>query len=220
MRFLAAIFDLDGTLVDNMRVHADVWLAEAARLGLEVTRDRFEREFAGKKNEEIIPALLGRAVAPAEIAALAEAKEARYREVYRPVLAEVAGATALLDALRAAGTRVALATAAPRANRVMVLDGLDWSRRFEAIAGAEDAPRGKPAPDIYLAAAKALGVDPARCVAFEDVPNGIASALAAGMACAALTTNLPAEALLAAGATWTLPDFRELPADLRRRLGY
>lgn len=218
MRFRAAIFDLDGTLVDNMGYHLRAWQALARKLGLEVSAERFERDFAGRKNDEIFPALLGREVPPAELKALAEEKEAAYRDLYLPHLAPLAGAESLLDLLAASGCRLAVASAAPRANREMVLGGLGWVSRFERIIGAEDAARGKPAPDLYLAAAKALGVDPAECVAFEDAVHGVTSAVSAGMAAAAVLTTTPAEVLIGSGARWTMRDFTAIPRDLEAAL--
>ena len=218
MKFRAAIFDLDGTLVDNMGYHLRAWQDLAHRLGLEVTAERFEREFAGQKNEEIFPTLLGRPVPAAELSALAEEKEAAYRDLYRPHLAPLAGAVALLDRLVASGVRIAVASAAPRANREMVLGGLGWNARFEKVIGGEHAARGKPAPDLYLAAASALGVPPSECVAFEDAVNGVKSAVSAGMAAAAVLTTTPAEVLVQCGARWTMRDFTELPTALSQEL--
>ncbi|GAC1338203.1 MAG: beta-phosphoglucomutase family hydrolase [Myxococcales bacterium] len=210
----AAIFDMDGTLVDNMAFHAKAWVGVFQRLGVEVPVRRFAVELAGLKNEEIFPLLLGRAVPAPEMAALAEEKETNYRAAYAPVLAPVAGLTTLLARLRKAGVRLAVATAAPEGNRALVLDGLALRASFEKVIGAEHAARGKPAPDIFLAAAAALGVDPADCVAFEDAPNGVRAARAAGMQCCALTTAADAATLRAAGADYVVADFTALPAPL------
>jgi beta-phosphoglucomutase len=116
------------------------------------------------------------------------------------------------------GVRIAVARPAPRANRELVLGGLGWHTRFERIIGGEDALRGKPAPDHYLAAAKGLGVDPAECVAFEDAVNGVKSAVAAGMKAAAVLTTTPAEVLTSVGASWTMRDFTVLPETLEKAL--
>jgi HAD superfamily hydrolase (TIGR01509 family) len=183
-----------------------------------VTREQFERDFAGKKNEEIFPSLLGRPLPPAELAELAEEKESTYRQLYRAHLAPMPGAVPLLERLAARGVRLALATAAPRANRELVLSGLGWGDRFEAIAGAEDAARGKPAPDIFLAAARRLGVPPESCLAFEDAVNGIRSAVSAGMLACGILSTTPAELLHQAGASWTARDFTSLPAELEQAL--
>jgi beta-phosphoglucomutase family hydrolase len=217
-RPLAAIFDLDGTLVDNMRFHVQAWVSMSRRLGLETTAERFEREFAGRRNEDIFPALLGRPIPTEELDRLAEEKESHYRELYAPHLAPVRGARELLERLRSAGLRLAVASAAPRANRTFVLDGLGLRAHFAHVAGAEDVQRGKPHPDLFLAAARGLGVEPATCIAFEDAVNGILAARAAGMLAVGITTMTPAELLREAGAAWTVPDFSALPEPLERAL--
>jgi beta-phosphoglucomutase-like phosphatase (HAD superfamily) len=76
--------------------------------------------------------------------------------------------------------------------------------------------RGKPAPDIFLAAARALSVSPTQCVVFEDAPNGVRAGVAAGCAVIGVTTTVDAQTLEEAGATWTLPDFRSLPPSLEQ----
>lgn len=210
---LAAVFDMDGTLVDNMRFHSEAWVAISRRLGVEATAERFEREFAGQKNEEIFPTLLGRAVPPEELERLADEKESHYRKLYAPHLALHRGADGFLQRLRAAGVKLAVATAAPQGNRTLVLDGLGIRGWFGRIVGAEEVTRGKPAPDIFLAAARALGVEPGACVAFEDAVNGVRSAKAAGMLTVGITTTTPAEVLREAGAHWAVPDFDALPAE-------
>ena len=209
----AAIFDLDGTLVDNMSVHADAWAALSSRHGLAVPRDRFLLEFAGRKNEEII-ADLWPDHDESFAHTLADEKEALYRELYRPRLAPLAGLLPFLDALAAAGVPLAIASAAPALNRALVLDGLGLRRRFAKVIGAEDAKRGKPFPDIFLAAAAALGVPPDECVAFEDALLGVEAAVAAGMETAAVTTSQPEAALRRSGARWVMKDFTELPKEL------
>ncbi len=214
----AAIFDLDGTLVDNMSVHADAWAALSTGHGVQVPRDRFLLEFAGRKNEEIIADLWpGHDAEFAHL--LASEKEALYRELYRPRLAPLTGLLPFLDALAAAGVPLAIASAAPVLNRALVLDGLDLRRRFAKIIGAEDARRGKPFPDIFLAAASALGVPPEECVAFEDALLGVEAAVAAGMPTAAVTTSQPEAALRRSGAKWVMKDFAEVPKELRATLG-
>lgn len=213
--YAAAIFDLDGTLVDNMAFHRRAWLETAAELGAELTPERFDREFAGKKNEDLFPLLLGRPLPAAEIDRLAAAKEARYRELYAPHVAPLRGARELLRRLRERGVRCAVATSAPPDNRRMVLDALAFGEAaFDAVIGGEHVTRGKPAPDAFLAAARALGAEPARCVVFEDAVSGVVASVRAGMAAVGVTTTETAEALRDAGARWTVAHFEELPAEL------
>ena len=217
----AVLFDMDGTLVDNMSYHVQAWVALARTLGLDEHRapaERFEREFAGKRNEEILAALLGRALPPEEAQRLADEKEAHYRALYAPHRVALRGAPELLGRLRDAGRPLAVSTAAPQANRDFVLGGLHLRPFFSCVVGAEDVARGKPFPDIFLATARALGVEPAGCVVFEDAINGILAARAAGMFAVGVTTLVPEAALREAGAHWVTRDFASLPEALEHWL--
>ncbi len=214
----AVVFDMDGTLVDNMVFHNQAWVALARKLGLSLTADDFQMHFAGKKNEEILPALLGRPLAPEEMHQLAEEKENHYRTLYRPHLRLHRGAEAFITRLSEARIPAAIATAAPQGNRELVLDGLGIRPLFNRVVGAEEVTRGKPSPDIFLAAAKALGVEPGECLAFEDAVLGVMSARDAGMTVVGVTTAAPAEQLREAGAGWTVPDFMTLPPEVEARL--
>lgn len=213
MRVEGVVFDLDGTLVDNIAFHYEAFRVLARRHGLRPMDDATFQSFNGLKNEDIFPRFVGRELTRAEIASLSDEKESTYRALYAPKLSAHRGATELLDRLRAAGVKLAVASSAPPANRAMVLDGLGWSPRFDAVVASEGL-RGKPAPDIFLAAAERLGVAPAACVAFEDAANGIQAAAAAGMIVVGITTNVAAGDLVAAGARFTAADFVSLPAEV------
>ena len=210
------VFDLNGTLVDDIRFHFDAWRALGAELGLAMDEATFQ-SFNGQKNDDIFRKLLGRAVSPDEIAQLGGRKEETYRALYRPHLALVPGALSLLSRLRAARIPVAIASSAPPENRAMVIDGLGLSPYVQTVVAAEHLP-GKPAPDVFLEAARQLGVPPAACLAFEDAENGVRSAAAAGMLVVAITSNNPAAVLVAAGATFAIPDFTSLPPEIVARL--
>jgi beta-phosphoglucomutase len=210
--YRAAVFDLDGTLVDNIRFHFEAFGALAKRLGLTMDEATFQ-SFNGLKNEDIFPRFLGRALSREENEALAAEKEATYRALFGPRLAAHRGATELLDRLRAGGMKLAVASSAPPANRKLVLDGLGWNERFDAVVASEGL-RGKPAPDVFLSAAERLGVPPEACIAFEDAANGVQAAACAGMLVVGVTTNVPADTLVAAGARFTIADFVSLPPEL------
>lgn len=207
-----AAFDLDGTLVDNIRFHFEAFQALATRLGLVMDEPTFQ-SFNGLKNEDIFPRFLGRSLTRAESQALSDEKEATYRALYAPNLVAHRGAPELLDRLARAGVKLAVASSAPPANRAMVLEGLSWNERFDAVVASEGL-RGKPAPDVFLAAAERLGLPPAACIAFEDAANGVQSAAAAGMTVVGVTTNVLAASLVAAGARFVIADFVSLPSEL------
>jgi beta-phosphoglucomutase family hydrolase len=217
MGLQGAIFDLNGTLVDDIAYHYQAWCSLADRHGFAMNEDIFQ-SFNGQKNEDIMPRLLGGAVDRAQMEALGREKEETYRELYRPHLAPLRGVEPLLQRLRARGVALAVASSAPVENRDMVIDGLHWRTTFDIVV-ANEGLRGKPAPDIFLAAAQKLGLPPGACLVFEDAGNGVRAARAGGFACVGVTTNVPAQALLDAGAVITVPDFAALPDDLDALLG-
>lgn len=210
-RFHAAVFDLDGTLVDNLRAHLLAWQAMGERLGMPVDPATFERDYSGRKNAEIFPALLGRELPAEEIERLSEEKEALYRELYAPKLAPVPGLVPFLDRLQSMGVALAIASAGPKKNRDMVVDGLGIRSRFATIVGGEDANRGKPHPDLFLEAARRIGVEPAHCLAFEDAIHGVTSAKTAGMEVIGLLTTTAEHELRAAGASVCIRDWTGVP---------
>ncbi len=217
-RALAAVFDLDGTLVDNMTYHGDAWVALARRLGSAATREDFELRWAGKTAREIFPALLGRDVPEAEAAALEHEKESAYRSAYAPHLEPMPGLHAFLDRLDAAGVKLAIASAAPVENRDFVLSALGLDGRFVALATPGPLVRGKPHPDLFVRAAELAGVPCERCVAFEDAVNGVLAARAAGMPAVGVRTAASDADLRTAGAFTTIADFASLTPELEAAL--
>ncbi|QCI64422.1 HAD family hydrolase [Phreatobacter stygius] len=189
----ALIFDMDGTIVDNMRFHDDAWEIFHRRHGLPFDRDQHFVQTAGRSLPEIFAGLFP-GLTEERRAALAEEKEELYRAAYKPHAQPLAGLTALLDAADALHLPSAVATAAPPDNIAVVLDTLDLRRRFKAIASPAMGLRGKPNPDIFLKSAELLGVPPESCLVFEDAPLGVEAARRAGMRAVAVTTMLAPEA--------------------------
>lgn len=206
----AVLFDLDGTLIDNMPFHTSAWIETGRALGRELTREEI-LGFAGRKNEEILPVVAGRALSTEELSAYAAQKEARYRELYAPHLELLAGVDAFLDLLVARGVSRGIASAAPRDNRAFVLGRTGLAARMQAIVGAEEVERGKPAPDLFLEAARRLCVAPERTLVFEDAVSGVQAGVAAGMRVCGITTSEPGSRLVEAGAMFARPDFLNLP---------
>ena len=189
----ALIFDMDGTIVDNMAFHTQSWITFFERRGRVVDADEFFRTTAGRQGKEIIRSHMGEDLDDDEVATLNHEKEAVYRELYAPHLKAVAGFEDLIADARSQGIALAVGTAAPPANVEFTLDGLDLRRHFETVVGATDVPRGKPHPDVFLEAAKRCGAEPANCIVFEDAPLGVEAARRAGMRVVVITTTLPAE---------------------------
>jgi beta-phosphoglucomutase len=213
----AVLFDLDGTLVDNMSFHIAAWIEFGRMLDRELSREQI-LGFAGHKNEEILPKILGRALHAEELTRFAEQKEARYRELYAGQIELHAGADAFLDLLAARGVARAIASAAPLENRKLVLGATGLASRMGAVVGAEEVKRGKPAPDLFLEAARRIGAAPANTLVFEDAVAGVQAGLAAGMRVCGITTSEPADKLIAAGALAAFADFRAVPPELEALL--
>ena len=98
----------------------------------------------------------------------------------------------LIESLKHDGIPMALATSAPKLNVEHTLDELGLADAFPIVVRGDEVARGKPAPDVFIEAARRLGVDPASCLVFEDAPMGIEAAQAAGMRVVALTTSFQA----------------------------
>jgi beta-phosphoglucomutase family hydrolase len=190
----ALIFDMDGTIVDNMAFHTRSWVTFFERRGRDIDADEFFRTTAGRQGKEIIRSHMGEHLADEEVATLNHEKEAVYRELYAPHLKAVAGFGDLIADARSQGIALAVGTAAPPANVEFTLDGLDLRRHFDTVVGATDVPRGKPHPDVFLEAARRCGARPEDCIVFEDAPLGVEAARRAGMRTVVLTTTLPREA--------------------------
>ncbi len=198
---LAAIFDLDGTLVDSFEAHWEAWHGMCARHGVPLTRERFVRSF-GMRNDQIVPMYWREEGKVPPDAAAAERCADHKEELYRASIAArfpaMPGGRALLERMRAAGWRLAVGTSGPPENLRVAVEGLQAQHLFDAQVCGLDVPRGKPAPDIFLKAAELLGVPPAQCVVVEDAVPGIQAAHAAGMPCVALCSAGHTHAELAA----------------------
>ena len=188
----AVIFDIDGTIVDNMHLHAEAFARFAERHGLPALTSDDRARLDGRRNSEIFPILFKRDVPRTEWLAYEEEKEGLYRELSRGRLLPMKGLHGLIERLRESGIAMALATSAPEANVTHTLRELGLTDAFPVIVRGDQVPRGKPAPDVFIEAARRLGVAPAECLVFEDAPMGVAAAQAAGMPVVALTTSFHA----------------------------
>ena len=211
----ALLFDLDGTLIDSMPHHHDAWVRWHERRGLTIDGPAFFAATAGRSNAEILADMLPQHAAD-EHAAMADEKESIYREIAARSLGLIAGAHSFVMQAREAGLRLAVCTASTPMNMKLAFDRFGIDAWVETITSPADGLRGKPHPDIFLEAARRLGVPPAACLVFEDAPLGIEAARRAGMRAFALTTTLPAEAFAAYdNLVGIAPDFSGLsPATL------
>lgn len=181
----AAIWDVDGTLVDTAELHFQAWQEICREQGRDFTRDDFAATF-GQRNPEIIRKLFGERFNAEEIAALGDRKEILYRKAAENGVDLLRGARRLVEDLHTAGFAQAIGSSAPQANLELILRLTGIARFFATMVGSEDTERGKPDPQVFLVAANRIGVAPERCVVFEDAVAGVQAARAGGMKCVAV----------------------------------
>lgn len=207
---IAFIFDMDGTIIDNIRFHLQAWSDFLSSLGVEMTEAELDRHNHGTIGE-VLRRICGEHLSEADVLELGERKESRYRELYRPHLRLIAGLPSFLEEAKQLGIPMALATSAAAPNIDFVLDGLGIRSYFQACVGGDDVEFGKPHPETFLKAAQRLGYPPAQCLVFEDTLSGIAAAEQAGMKVIAITTTLPAQAFAELPTVqYATPDFTSL----------
>ena len=209
----AAIWDMDGTLVDTAETHFDAWHAVCLESDRDFTRADFAATF-GRRNPEIIQYLFGERFDSSGIVRLGDRKEELYRAAARKGVAFLPGVRALLEELQRAGFRQAIGSSAPRANLDLILNLTGGAHFFCAVVGMEDTQRGKPDPQVFQVAAQRLGVEPRRSVVFEDAVAGVQAAKAGGMKCVAVrfVAHHSEESLRAAGADLIVPTLEKVSA--------
>jgi HAD superfamily hydrolase (TIGR01509 family) len=209
-RFDLVIFDCDGVLVDSERLSIRLDVEFLATLGWPLTENDVIERWVGKTDRQMrreIEEHLGRGIG-AEWDAFSE----RYLAAFAAELREVEGVAAVVDALHAAGypTCVASSGGHEKIRRNLALTGLR-DRFGERIFSGDDVEHGKPAPDLFLHAAAAMGASPARTAVVEDSRHGVAAARAAGMWAFAYAGGVTQARALEGERTTVFYDMRELP---------
>ena len=218
MKYNALIFDMDGTLVHNMPTHNQAWQDTLAEAGVQIDKDEFNRATTGKTTPEILRVMLGTKVSEPELAYWADRKENLYRKRFADLRAPLPGLLHLLEQAKALELPMAVATASPPDNITFILDNLNLRRYFTAVVGAADVQNGKPDPEIFLKSARALGVEPAECLVFEDALGGIEAARRAGMDAVMICTTIDAQEVAGQShVLYAVPDFTHI--DLPGMLG-
>lgn len=175
---IALLFDLDGLLADTERLHSRAYREALAEIGVEVSEEEYGEHW------------IRRGLGIAEMCALRSVthspevlrarKAVLYDQLVRATVQPMPGARALLERLEGK-VPMAIATSCFRDAADAVLETLGFHRFFTAVVTGSDVTRPKPAPDLFLEAARRLSTPPARCVALEDAEKGVRSALAGGI---------------------------------------
>ena len=177
----AIIFDMDGTLMNNNPYHFKAWQAFYEKYKRSFTLDDYRTQISGHTSVDIFQKFFGKIMTPEEITTHANEKNLLYRELYKPYIKPLDGLINFLKTIQAAGIPMAIATSGSPANVRFMFENIPIEQYFNHVIDASDVIKSKPDPEIFLKAAKSVGADPAKCVAFEDSFAGIASAKAAGM---------------------------------------
>ncbi len=186
----AFIFDLNGTMIHDMDYHTRAWqYLFNNELGGNFSWDEVKPQMYGKNQEVLVRVFGPNRFSSAEMDRLALEKERRYQHEFRPHLALLPGLAAFLESAHQKGIPMAIGSAAIPFNIKFVLDNLNIRHYFRAIVSADDVMLSKPHPETFLKAAALLGVAPADCLVFEDVPKGAEAAHNAGMPAVVLTTT-------------------------------
>ena len=189
MGIKAFVFDLNGTMIDDMQYHAHAWydiLNNDLKAGL--TWDEVKVQMYGK-NDELLERIFGvNHFSPEKINELSIEKERRYQKAYLPNLSLIKGLKQFLERTEQAEIPMAIGTAAIPFNIDFVLDNLNIRHFFKAIVNADDVTTSKPDPETFTKCAELLNINAKNCLVFEDSPKGVEAARNAGMQTVVLTT--------------------------------
>lgn len=187
LHYQAFIFDLNGTMIDDMPYHIQAWHRILNELGARLSLERVKEECYGK-NHELLERIFPGRFTEAEKDRMSIEKERAYQQAYGPALKLMEGLHDFLGRAKKAGIKTAIGSAAILFNIDFVLDGARIRHLIDTVVSADDVQQSKPHPETFLKCAAQLNVMPENCLVFEDAPKGVESAALAGMDCIVLTT--------------------------------
>jgi len=199
------VFDFDGVIVDSHPVHTRTWKKFLESMGRKASEQDLHYVLDGRTREDIIRHFFGE-LDDETIREYGHRKEQMFRDEAASVQT-VKGLETFLAELREAKLAMAIATSGSRSRVSFLLDRLGLTKSFSVVVTADDVPRGKPDPALFVKAAQNLNINPADLMAFEDAASGVRAARAAGMKCMGISNNGSSSVLLDAGASHVVKDF-------------
>lgn len=193
----AAIFDMDGVLVDSNPFHLQKWTDLLTERGIPFSADELPKQILGQRNDTALRFFFGSGLPEEEIQRLSEELEARFRRAFRPYAKSLPGLDALVAECQRAEIPMAVASSAMAKNVAFIVDALGFRPYFRCLVSGDEVAHAKPDPEIYLKTARKLGVESGDCVAFEDSHVGVEAAKRAGMKCVAIASTFALEDLRA-----------------------
>ena len=210
----AAIFDIDGTLVDSVDLHALAWHEAFAHFGYDVSFEA-ARSQIGKGGDKLLPVFLNEEQNRADGEALEQWRGEHFKKHYLQLVRPFSAVPALLQRLRDRGIKLAAASSAKEAELDVYLEIAQVSNLFDAKTSSSDAQESKPAPDIFEAALKKLGISPQNAIAIGDSPYDAQAAARLGMrSIGLLSGSFTEESLRDAGCVAVYPGIGALFACL------
>ena len=189
MAFKAFIFDLNGTMINDMDFHIKAWSQVLNEdLGANLSWEEVKKEMYGKNSELLVRIFGEDRFTDEEMLELSIGKEKKYQAAYLEHLRLIEGLPNFLENAKKSGISMAIGSAAIMFNIDFVLDNLNIRHYFSSIVSADDVTISKPHPETYLEAAAKMSVPPKDCLVFEDAPKGVEAALNAGMQAVVITT--------------------------------
>lgn len=209
----AFLFDLNGTMIDDMDYHIKAWYRITHELGGNLTMEQVKAECYGK-NGEVLERIFPGRFTQEEKDKISIEKETQYQREFKPYLKLLNGLDVFLEESYKRGIKMAIGSAAIMFNIDFVVDGLNIRHYFDAIVSADDVINSKPDPETFLKCAFQLQAAPANCIVFEDAPKGVEAAANAGMDTVVLTTMHPKDDFyLYTNISGFYPDFSLLSPD-------
>lgn len=185
---IGVLFDMDGVIVHSNPAHKEAIQKFCKKYNQKVSQDFLENRLYGRTNKEWIPELFGD-ISKERLRSLADEKEQMFRDMFIPEKHIVEGIIPFLDHLKEKEIVIAVATSAPKENADYILNRLSIYDYFDAILDSSYVTKGKPHPEPYLNAAKAIDMDVQQCVVVEDSLSGVKSGLNAGAKVVGVSTT-------------------------------
>ncbi|MES1216513.1 MAG: HAD family phosphatase [Bacteroidota bacterium] len=186
-QFKAFLFDLNGTMIDDMPYHVQAWHTILNSLGSEISMERTRAECYGK-NDELLERVFPGRFTEEEKYRMGFEKEKKYQQDFLPYLQLINGLEDFLKTAFENQIKLAVGSAAIMYNIDFVIDGLNIRNYFSALVSADHVEKSKPHPETFLKCAEEMGVAPGDCLVFEDSPKGVETALNAGMKAVVILT--------------------------------
>lgn len=195
MKYKAALFDMNGVIVDDESLHEAAFSEVLSSRGFRLDHAKYLKFFAGKTdNAGFIDFYNSEGEELSDLKVLGTEKSSAYQKLASGQLTPYPGIIDYINGLRLKGIRLSLVTSSIRVEAEKVIEVLGLSDVFETTITANDITHSKPSPEGYLKGVYSLNLDPAECFIIEDAPSGVEAANKAGIACIAVTnTHSPAD---------------------------